>query len=146
MTPSPIILGGESMLPHGLGAASYNGWNYTSVGNATGRVNLLNLAITVKQAGSPWLMGTVNVTLWTGTAASVIAGAVSIDSGGVSQWGRLYLNQTSCWYQFSYRWWAQTTPGAHTVNLGVQVLAGSFNASGNEASMTALVVEMGAPA
>ena len=127
---SPIYLGGTQMCEHGLGSYLYNtqgsGWSGTGF---TGRVSLVTLPITIKNpSGSALIGGFVDLSFWTSTVGSVVQGSVSSDGGAQALFSKFAFNRAGEHVQFTYGFYAgYFGPGAHTIDLGLYVVVGSFN-------------------
>jgi len=131
---SPINLGNTQMCEHGLGsmiADSQGGWAGSGF---TGRVSLMQRSITVKNpAGSVLLAGFADFTLWTSVVGSVIQGSVVVDGGAQALFSKLAFNKAGEHVQFSFGWYAgYVNAGAHALDLGVYVAAGSINFDGQD--------------
>jgi hypothetical protein len=126
---APINLGVTQMCEHGLGSVSYNTWGGWSGSGYTGRVGLTGARpITIVNGKGALVVGFADFLCWTSIVGTAIQGSVVVDGGAQTVWSRLYFNKSGEYVQFSFGYYVGAlAPGAHTIDFGVWIAAGSLN-------------------
>ena len=125
------------MCEHDLGSNGANVFGpWSGTFPAAQRVSLFSLPVTVKNPAGAVILGRAAFGCYTSIVGSVIMGSTVVDGGAQATWGRKYFNNISgaaTWEQFAYTFsTAKIAAGAHTLDIGVWIPAGSltFDANG----------------
>jgi hypothetical protein len=137
-----IYLGGTKMLRHGLGANGSivnppgAGWGGSY---GVGFTLLFQWNVTVVCPDGSYIFGRTEFSAY-GSNGMVIEGCAQENGATLVGWGKQW---TYGWrQQFAYSWYVgRLAPGAHTINSGVYVEAGTISFDGN-AGGTSLAWEM----